>query len=146
MSIGIIDTSILCNIVKIPGMHQNYEEVMQQLRDLINQGCVLLLPMATIIETGNHIAQNGDGNQRRETAGKFVTLVNDAIINKAPWTIPTPLFHQNELAEYMQAFPDCAMRGISLGDLSIIKEYNNQCELHSTRRVFIWSLDNHLNS
>ena len=28
--------------------------------------------MAVVIETGNHIAQNGDGNTRREVAKKFI--------------------------------------------------------------------------
>jgi hypothetical protein len=146
MSIGIIDTCIFCNILKIPGMHQRYDEVMHQLRDFINQGYILLLPMATIIETGNHIAQNGDGNQRREIANKYVEVVNKAIEGNAPWVIPSPLFDQNNLTIYLQEFPDNAMRGVGLGDLSIIKEFYNQCELNSTRRIFIWSLDTHLST
>ncbi len=37
--------------------------------------------MATILETGNHIAQNGDGNQRRICAEKFVNhLVGAAVL------------------------------------------------------------------
>jgi hypothetical protein len=31
-----------------------------------------------------------------------------------------------------------------MGDLSMIKEWERQCELHRARRVFIWSLDGHL--
>ncbi len=125
-------------------MHQNYDAVIQQLRDYIEQDYTLLLPMATIIETGNHVAQNGDGNQRRETSQRLIDLVIDAIEGNAPWTIPTPLFSHEFLREYLQEFPDYAMMGVGLGDLSIIREYDHQCELHSTGRIFIWSLDHHM--
>ena len=144
MSIIILDTSIVCNIVRIPGKYQNYDEVIHSLREFIQQGFTLLLPMATIIETGNHVAQNGDGNQRRQTAERFVEVVNGAIKHEAPWTIPNPLFSPEDLAEYLVDFPDNAMRKIGLGDLSIVKEFEHQCKLHSDRRVFIWSIDEHL--
>jgi len=45
---------------------------------------------------------------------------------------------------WLDEFPDSAMRGVSIGDLTIIKEYERQCELHPTRRVLIWSLDDDL--
>lgn len=125
-------------------MHQDLDEVMQQLRDFVNQGFTLLLPMATILETGNHIAQNGDGNQRRKTAIKYVQVVNDAMEGNAPWIIPSPLFNRENLVEYLSEFPDNAMVGMGLGDLSIIKEFHHQCELQPCREIFIWSLDDHL--
>jgi hypothetical protein len=62
----------------------------------------------------------------------------------APWTISRPLLDPDELGRYLSEFPDHAMRGLTLGDLSIIKEFERQCELHHARRVFIWSLDQHL--
>ena len=144
MSIGLIDTCIMCNILKVSGMHQRFNDVMQQLRNYINEGYTLLLPVATIIETGNHVAQNGDGTQRRETAQHFVKVVNDAIEDKAPWTISKTLFDVDIMTEYLIDFPDSAMRGMGFGDLSIIKEYDNLCSLHSARCIFIWSLDEHL--
>jgi hypothetical protein len=42
--------------------------------------------VATILETGNHIAQNGDGNQRRICAEKFVDQVTQALEGKSPFT------------------------------------------------------------
>lgn len=144
MSIGIIDTTILCNIVQIPGMCSEHAEVMQQLRQYVEQGVIFLLPVTTIMETGNHIAQNGDGQQRRQTAERFSKLVTDAINGNAPWTIPSPFLDTSDLAVYLQEYPDHAMRKIGLGDLSIIKEFHHQCALHPERRIFIWSLDEHL--
>jgi predicted ATPase len=46
---------------------------------------------------------------------------------------------------WLDGFPDHAVNGISLADLSIIREFERQCELHRLRRVFVWSFDGHLN-
>jgi hypothetical protein len=144
MSIGLIDTSVFCHIILIPGMGIRHAEVMGNIREYVQENCTLLLPMATIIEAGNHISQNGNGNQRRRAAERFVTLVSGALQNQAPWTIPKPLFSEENLTSYLVDFPNCAMQGISLGDLTIINEYERQCELHRERLVFIWSFDEHL--
>ena len=40
--------------------------------------------------------------------------------------------------------PVFAMRGVGLSDLSIIKAWEAACARHPTRRVRIWSLDQHL--
>nr|WP_232023833.1 hypothetical protein [Microcystis viridis] len=58
-------------------MHNNSRRaILQELKEKIKAGESLFLPMATILETGNHIAQNGDGNQRRTCAEKFVNQVS----------------------------------------------------------------------
>jgi len=105
----------------------------------------LLLPMSTILETGNHIGQNGDGRQRRATAEGFVRFVEQAIQGQAPFT-PTPFFEAEQLLEWLGEFPDWAMRAAGLADLTIRKEFDRQCTLHPTRLVYIWSLDHHLSS
>ena len=64
---------------------------------------------------------------------------------KAPFT-PTPLLGTSEVVGCLDNFPDSAMRGMGFGDLSIIKEFERQCELHPYHRVFVWSLDGHLSS
>ena len=64
---------------------------------------------------------------------------------EAPWTVmrvPDAL----QLTAWLGDFPDSAMQGISLTDHTIIKEWEQQCDLHPHRRVRIWSLDEHLQS
>lgn len=149
MSIVLVDTSVFCEIVPVPGRSQLRDEILGQLEEHIQNEVTLLLPIATILETGNHIAHINDGRQRRVTAEKFVQLVQQALGNiegPAPWTVPQPLLSPEDLQRYLNEFPDHAMREIGLGDLSIIKEYERQCQLHQLRRVFIWSLDDHLSA
>lgn len=144
MIIALVDTSIFCEILRIPGKSQQPDAVLDQLQAYINDGVTLLLPMATIIETGNHIAQNGNGNIRRQKATDFVRLVQQAIDGQAPWSLTRPPFDPETLRTYLNEFPNHAMQGTGMGDLTIIKEFEFQCELHPYGRIFIWSLDEHL--
>ena len=149
MSIGLVDTSVFCEIVPVPGRSQHRAAILEALEDYIQAKVTLLLPIATILETGNHIAHISDGRRRRATAERFVELVQQALGNvdgPAPWTVPQPLLTPEDLQRYLNELPDHAMREVGLGDLSIIKEYERQCQLHQMRRVFIWSLDRHLSA
>jgi hypothetical protein len=77
-------------------------------------------------------------------AERFVALVQPALGNvagHAPRTVQDPLLDPEDLQRYLDEFPGCAMQGLGLGDLSILKEFERQCALHQARRIFIWSLD-----
>ena len=65
----IIDTSILCVFLRVPDMDDcgpdsdkwDYNRVCRKLEKEIMDKSVLVMPVATMIETGNHVAQaNGD--------------------------------------------------------------------------------------
>lgn len=146
MSIVLIDTSVLCEFIPVPDKSdkQKQKQVFAEFDKLIKHSATLLLPVATILETGRHISQGKDGQIRRQTATRFVDLVQQALQNRAPWTVSQPLLAPHELKSYLFEFPDSAMRGVSLGDLTIIKGFERQCELHAGHEVYIWSLDDHL--
>lgn len=149
MSIGLVDTSVFCEVVPVPGRSQHREAILGELELHVQHRVTLLVPVATILETGNHVAHIPAGTLRRDTATRFVRLVQGALGNlegPAPWTVPQPLLAPEDLNSYLDRFPDYAMQGIGLGDLSIIAEYERQCQLHQARRVFIWSLDHHLSA
>jgi hypothetical protein len=55
---------------------------MDNFKNYAESGYIFLLPMATIIETGNHIAHNGNGDVRRQTAERFVKEVKAALMRK----------------------------------------------------------------
>lgn len=140
MTICIVDTSIFCNILDIPGRNQERNQALAELEAFLEEDHTLLLPLAAVYETGNHIAHLPDGRQRRGAALRFVDEVRKAINGSSPWT-PTPIPDQQATLGWLNEFPDNAMRGISLADLTIIKEFQNQCAVHRMSRVFIWSCD-----
>lgn len=142
-AICIIDTSVFCNILGVPNRSQQKDDTLLELEKLIRRGTTLLLPMATIYETGNHIAQNGDGRVRRQKAEQFVDQVRAAFSGDAPWT-PTPLHDVRQMLTWLEEFPDWVKDGSGFGDLSIQQIYAEQCLLHQARRVYIWSYDAHL--
>lgn len=146
MSIVLIDTSVFCEFISVPGKwnEQRQKQIFLEIKKLIRSGATLFLPIATILETGRHISQVGNGDMRRQTAIRFVEVVQEALQDHKPWTIPQPLLNPHELKSYLLEFPDSAMRGVSLGDLTIIKEFERQCELHTGHEIYIWSLDDHL--
>ncbi|MDM3845974.1 MAG: hypothetical protein PT116_13230 [Aphanizomenon gracile PMC638.10] len=152
-SICLIDTSIFLEILNVPNYNQHRALVLEDFRTYAQSGCTFLLPMATILETGNHIAQNGDGTMRRTTALRFVKEVKEAFTGVAPWRTTT-FPNTAEIMLWIDQFPDLAgknkapdkQEGTSFGDLSIIEEFNKSCKLFPMSEVFIWSLDRDLQS
>lgn len=143
MSVCLIDTTILCNVIPVPGRDQQYRAVDDQMAAHVKGGTTMVLPLASIIETGNHIARCRDGAARREAAEEFVRVVTDAVLGRTPFP-PTPFYEPGTLLDWLAGFPDPATRGIGFADHLIIEEFERQCALHPHRHVFIWSLDRHL--
>lgn len=143
MSICLVDTSVFCELLRVPNMDQRYAEVREQFRKKDQLKETFLLPMTTILETGNHIGQQGDGRQRRDAAKRFAAQVRMAIEGESPFTA-TRFLSRDSLLEWLDGFPDWALKGSGLGDLSILKDFEHQCVLNRGHRVYIWSLDAHL--
>lgn len=149
MSVCLVDTSVFCVLLRVPNMDQQHPDILAQLQSKLEAGETLLLPMTTILETGNHIGQRGDGRQRRQAAGRFTAQVRLALDGNSPF-VPTRMLSRESLLEWLGEFPDWAMKsdskgkGSGLGDLAIVKDFEHQCALHRARRVYIWSLDEHL--
>jgi len=144
-AICIIDTTVFLEILNVPNKATLHKNIIQELETKIKNEEVLFMPMATIIETGNHIAQNGNGHQKRKAAEKFVEQINLAIEGKSPFT-PIDFLTKQKLSSWLAEFPNLAMTGLGIGDVSIIKDWEFQCSLHLSRRVYIWTLDCHLQS
>jgi hypothetical protein len=135
----------MVEILNVPRKADLHKEVLFELETKIQNKETLFLPMASILETGNHIAQNGDGNQRRNCAQRFVDQVQKALNGESPFK-PISFLTEKQLQQWLNEFPESAMRGSGLGDLSIVHDFNRMCEQNPRRRVYIWSLDEHLSS
>lgn len=143
MSICLIDTSVFCNIVDVPGFNQQKAIVFPKLKELTATRTVLLLPLVAVLETGNHIGHLSDGGIREQVARRFVGQVSAALRGDAPWT-PTPFVEISEVVDWLEKFPEYAARGCGWGDWSIIKEWDRQRLLNPRRQVFIWAFDQNL--
>lgn len=155
--ICLLDTSILLNILDIPSKSQNKNTVMKDFRLYIDAECRFIIPLVVAVEVGNHISQNGDGTIRRQTAQRFVDMMQSTFNGDLPFEISNfdlKIEWQNWISEFIDkagqnktaAKPN---EGMSLTDLSLIKEYEDiQAKNKANKRkhvdVFIWSLDSDL--
>jgi hypothetical protein len=153
-TIVLLDTSIYLNVLDVEGWNQDRDEVLTQFEWRVKQDDLFFLPMASIWETGNHIAHLPDGRQRRRFAEKLVRDVERALDGDTPYR-PTYFPDRDVFSSWLREFPEYAKRnksakkaseGVSLADLSIIKEWERTCTLNSMSRVLIWSLDSDLSS
>jgi hypothetical protein len=150
--IVLLDTSVYLNVLDVPSFNQDREAVLTNFKLRIEVQDSFLLPMATILETGNHIADLRDGGARYKYAMKLVKDVTSAVNGDLPYR-PTYFPEKEEFLLWLTKFPDYAKKnkaecqtreGVSLTDLAIIKEWERTRARHSMSRVLIWSLDRDL--
>lgn len=148
-AIVLIDTSVYLNILDVPGNNQCRDSIFSEFEVKLKQGDYFLLPMATIWETGNHIADLGNSGHRFQFGKKLVEDVTRAINGDTPYR-PTHFPSREEFLDWLTDFPIHAQRsktikksreGVSLSDLSMIKEWEQSKNRHSMSQVLIWSLD-----
>lgn len=143
-TVHFIDTSVLVELLNIPGMNERYEEAKKEY-ELLNENLdVFVLPLAVLIETGNHIAHIPDGNKRHEIAEKFTAITKRAIKAESNWNI-IPEIPISILERILDQFPIQAVAETGLGDISIIEQFNDYWENRQPiGEMRIWSFDAHL--
>jgi hypothetical protein len=124
----IVDTSILCVWLKVPGKDScgpkndlwNWERVESYIQNEIKKESILVMPLAAIIETGNHISQaEGD---RYTVAVKFADLIISAADQLTPWaafTAQSALWDKDGLKRLAKEWPELAKSRLSIGDATI---------------------------
>lgn len=130
----VMDTSILCVYLKVPDMNDcgsdddkwDYDRVFHKISDEMNENSTLVLPMAALIETGNHIAHAN--RERYETAKKLSEIIFKVANEEEPWaafTFQRKLWDEKGLIKLGKEWPELAARGISIGDATIkdVAEY-----------------------
>lgn len=155
--ICLLDTSILLNILDVPSKNQDKDRVKADFLTYSETGCSFIIPFVVAVEVGNHISQNGDGTTRRKTAKRFVDMMHRTFSGELPFEISN-FDLKKEWQTWITEFIDKAGQnktaakpneGMSLTDLSIIKEYDalqakNRANRNKHVKVFIWSLDSDL--
>lgn len=143
MTICIVDTSVLVELLNLPGLASRHDGMVARFAQRQAAREQFLLPIAALIETGNHVAHIPDGTTRRKSADDFVRFAAASLQGESPFT-PTPLPLIPDVTSWLTDFPDHAMRGVGLADRSLIALWDVQRQLHPQRRVYIWSLDDAL--
>ena len=140
----VFDTSVLCCWLNVPGKETagtasdrwDRARVDSLVRNERAKGSTFVLPLATVIETGNHIAQAA--NQRYELAIRFCKLLVQTAQANTPWTAFTEQAEHWTAASLVQlasTWPDLAKSGTSIGDATIknVANYSAVAGFHVNR-------------
>ena len=132
-----LDTCILCVWLQVPGMNQcgpagdcwDYNRVDQKIEQEIKENATLVLPLASIIETGNHISQAS--HSRRERALELARIMDSVADEMSPWAAfsdQSVLWSPKKIKKLAASWPDLAAQRLSLGDATIkdVAEYYAQ--------------------
>jgi hypothetical protein len=137
--IVIVDTNVVVCLLNIPGEDtERRSQVIEEYRQCMHRKDFLVLPVATIIETGNHVARCGDGWRIAKRFAEFVRRISST-------TGPSPFpginfFDEEDLMAWLDDFPEYAKGRIEMADFTMIKECE-RLRARTDRRVRIWSLD-----
>lgn len=102
------------------GDHWNRARVETLIEEETESRSTFVLPLATIVETGNHIAQAPD--RRYDTATELMTLLKRTLDEEEPWAAfshQADLWGQRNLESLVTSWPTLAASGLSLGDATI---------------------------
>lgn len=124
----IIDTSVLCCWLRIPGREVagpaedrwDHDRIDALIKKEIADGGLCVLPIATLIETGNHVSQSPD--LRFELATQLSEIIRKTANGKEPWaafTQQSVMWDQESLIKLANEFPQFAVQKLSIGDVTI---------------------------
>ncbi|MBD5187678.1 MAG: hypothetical protein HDR45_05740 [Bacteroides sp.] len=141
----ILDTSILCVWLRVPGKETcgpdgnrwTFDSVKQKIDSEIKAGSTLIMPLTSIIETGNHIAQaHGD---KHDVVNSFVEHIENAIDGNVPWaafTEQSGLIDSEALKKTLSAWKETALAGQSFGDALIVAVAKYYAAYNITVEIF----------
>lgn len=130
----IFDTSVLCCWLKVPGKDTcgpdkdrwNFDRIDKTIAAEIKKSSTFVLPLAAIIETGNHITQAA--GDRYVLAQSLAELIRKTASGTEPWAAfsqQSPLWDKTNLERLAAEWPKLAAEKLSIGDATIkdVAEY-----------------------
>lgn len=133
----VIDTSILCVWLRVPNMIKagpdddpwDFDRIDAKVKDEISTKSTLVLPLATIIETGNHISKLP--HSRKDSAESLAAIIRKAAEARTPWAAfseQSSLWSGEGLKELADRWPNLAAKKLSIGDATImdVADYYSQ--------------------
>lgn len=126
----LVDTCVLIDLLDIPHEALDHETRRSELEERARLKVELFLPLATVVETGQHVQRIVDGNLRRDRAMRYQEFLRKAVDGTAPWAFSPltwdALFIQELLRQPTRVesglVESLATRHLEMGDLTILAE------------------------
>lgn len=124
----VLDTSVVCCLLQVPGKETagpandqwTFDRISELLVHESGLGATFVLPIGTLIETGNHIA-NSPGN-RFALATQLADMLRASVNAESPWATfadQSELWTAEKLLALAATWPAMAAQRIGLADATI---------------------------
>jgi hypothetical protein len=151
-TVWFVDMNILCDLVEVPGKCDRLPSTRAEYAERHLAADYFVLPVTTIIETGNHICNaKHPAEHKRRSAEKFSQLLLDAAAGLRRWSILGAEWNEQMVAQIVEGsitgmrFVDLAAHGLlGAGDIAILIERQMFLDRSSFRDVRIWTVENTL--
>jgi len=142
----LIDTCILCVWLKVPGMEtvgekndlKDFNFVDSYIKSEVENGASLVLPITSVIETGNHIAHAK--GKRMDSAKRLKEIIDKVANSEAPWLT---IDQQKNLwtSAKLKELADRWIKGVetekqSIGDSAIVEVFKHYFEMGFDVKIF----------
>jgi hypothetical protein len=146
MTVTLVDTSVLCELLEVPNMHARPEEIRAELRRRQAAGEHFVIPTTAIIETGNHIEHASV--DRRRAAQRLVDLIEVALAGTGAWRVFPVMWDTKFLRAWCDgdstadSFVNLAgNRTLGGGDMAVLVERDLLRRQIAGHDVRVWTLD-----
>lgn len=147
--VELVDASILIDLIEVPHEHQNLAAVRAKLENLPD-GLRLVLPVAAVIETAQHVQRVQNFYHRRRCGEALERILRKTLAGTAPWDFldPALVWDRDFLADlFTQSRPQVpaliealATKTGEAGDLLILSELR-RIRANLPIEVGIWTHD-----
>jgi hypothetical protein len=149
--IEVVDASVLIDVINIPMEAHDHEAVIRELDLKADAGVLLILPIAAVVETAQHVQRIENGADRRRCAENLQARVVDTLQKKLPWHFVPTAWDDQFLTDFFRQTPPyplglvetLSQRVGEAGDLLLISEFR-RLRTSYTQSLFdvdIWTQD-----
>ncbi len=151
MKVTLIDTSVLCELLQVPGKSEpgRKAEMWDEVDVRSGDGERMVLPVTALVETGNHIVQCG--GDRHTVAERLATFLRLVLQSDSPFLVPELEFGPDFVtaladgASTGQTLAQLATHKVGSGDVAILVQRNQLRDGGAFTAVEVWTLDQGLN-
>lgn len=135
------DTTALDSFLGVPGKCQHQTEVRAAYSASVSQQDRMFIPLAAIVECGNHIAHCIWG--KRLLAQQLVRMVKDSIAGLSPF-VPMRFWKKEQFSPIVDSLIENVVygKGIGMGDTTILDDCRELCrKVHNSNAVSLLTYD-----
>ena len=145
-----VDTSVSLNLLNVPRKNSDEKRLTGEFKRLALAGALFVIPIAAVVEVGNHIAQLPSGHDRRDRAQQFARYLQASVDGRPPWVVSDASWDKAFLSRLLDGhgprpgLVDLCATEIGSGDAAILHEldrFRGRTDFPLAKHTRLWTLD-----